>query len=618
MNRSFVVVLFSVAVSVHAVAQVPDAAVKLRLAQSFEQAGEWERAVPIYESLFFKDPNNFVYFEALRRGYTQLKEYEKAIELLQYRLTSHPGDPILLSTLGGIYYQMGNDRKADSLWQAIIRTGSHNPNLYRLVANQMMEFRLYDRAIQTFLDARKTIGDQNLFTDELARLYGAFQQYDQATQEYIRILVSKPEQLTYVQSSMSLYLNRPEALTAARRVIGNEVAAHGESVPLRRLYAWVLMEAKDYETALKEERVIDRLTRASGRELFNFAQRAAQEQAYRTAAEAFHEVLSGSTKPDIVPYAKFGYARAMEEVIADSDSIGTDAGRQPVSSWPVSEARTGFGGVLDLYQSVIREFPGTQFAAQALYRIGMIRKDRFSDLDGALTAFRQVRKLVSANALGVEATLSMGEVLTAKNDLAGAAQEYRMLLTSGNSLVRDRARFRLAELDYFQAKFDSSEATLKILSKNPSDDLANDALQLLYFVQENKLSSPEGLKEYARGELLVRQKKFSEARAVFADVVKHYPLALLVDDATIRMGELSLNLGHPLEAIATFRSVADSMTSSILRDQAQWKIAQAYESVLKDSAKAIEAYETLLTKFPKSMYVEQARKRIRILRGDNI
>ena len=48
------------------------------------------------------------------------------------------------------------------------------------------------------------------------------------------------------------------------------------------------------------------------------------------------------------------------------------------------------------------------------------------------------------------------------------------------------------------------------------------------------------------------------------------------------------------------------------------RIGEVYESRLKDKKKAIEAYEAVLANYPASLFVEEARKRIRILRGDSI
>jgi TolA-binding protein len=183
---------------------------------------------------------------------------------------------------------------------------------------------------------------------------------------------------------------------------------------------------------------------------------------------------------------------------------------------------------------------------------------------------------------------------------------------------RDRILFRLAELDYFEAQFDSATALLQRISSNATNDLTNDALQLLYFIQENKGAGQAALTEFAVADLLVRQRKFSEALARFQSVALHYSSTSLVDDATMRSGEMELLLNRVDDALAIFKKVANDMPTSILRDHAQMRIGQVYENRLKNKQKAIEAYEEVLANFPTSLFVEEARKRIRVLRGDSI
>ncbi|MBF8247802.1 MAG: TPR REGION domain-containing protein, partial [Bacteroidetes bacterium] len=60
-------------------AQEIDIVARLRVAQSFEQSGDWERAALLYEELYKHDPKNYVFFEGLRRSYTQVKKYDEAI-----------------------------------------------------------------------------------------------------------------------------------------------------------------------------------------------------------------------------------------------------------------------------------------------------------------------------------------------------------------------------------------------------------------------------------------------------------------------------------------------------------------------------------------------------------
>ena len=54
----------------------------------------------------------------------------------------------------------------------------------------------------------------------------------------------------------------------------------------------------------------------------------------------------------------------------------------------------------------------------------------------------------------------------------------------------------------------------------------------------------------------------------------------------------------------------------LLADDALFKMADLYETVLNDKAKAQEKYQEIIFKFPGSIYVEEARKRFRTLRGD--
>ena len=597
-----------------AAAQNEDAAMKLRLAQSFEQNGDWERAAALYEALFLGNPQNVVYFEGLRHGYTQLKQYDKAIDLIQYWISRKQRNPSLLSELGGVYYLKGDESKADSLWKLVVNAEPKNPVLYRIVASKLMEFRLYDRAIQLFLEARAATGNNEQFTDDLAMLYTAFQQYDEAMREYVSLLIARPDQLSSIQSRMSMMVSRPEALTAARKVVATEMSSRSESVPLRRLAAWLSMEAKEYNSALDQYRNIDRLANAGGDELFNFGQEAAQERAYDAAAKAFQEIIGQYPRSVKIPFARLGYVRAREEVAAAIDTSDSPPGSvRP--TWPISETLQGFGGVIRLYEAIITDYTGSEIATQSYFRLGVIKQERLFDLDGALAAYEKVKDLQPHHPLATEASLRIGQVLTAKNDLAAARQEYERLLENRNSDMRNHAIVAIAELDYYEALFDSAEATLQTFTTSAANDLANDALQFLYFIQENKSANTDALAAFSRADLLMRQRKYSEALAQFEDCVKRFPDAFVVDDATMKIAELKLILRRTAEALDFFQAVA-VMPLSILSDRAQMRTAEVYEMVLKNKEKAIEAYEQLLTKFPHSLFLEQARLRIRVLRGD--
>ncbi len=621
------ILLSVVILSLSARAQQVESMAKFRLAQSFEEAGEWDRALPLYESLYQSEPQNYVYFDALRRACTHLKQYDKAIGLIQQRLLVQQSDFVLRAMLGGLYYLSGREGKADSIWQAIIHSDPKNPNLYRLIVGQMLEYRLYDQAINLYLVGRSSAGNERLFSEELASLYSVIQQYASASREYIKLLGGNPQQLPYVQARMSSYTGREEGLRAALKVIQEEVRRSLKDVGLRGLLAWLYMEAKDYGSALEEYRVIDKLKNAQGVEIFNFAQRALQEHAYRSAAKAFREVIEQYPSPDRLPHVQFGYARAIEELSAESDTSGRNllsassdraasSGGRP--EWSVLESRPSYEGAISLYNAIIKDYPKSELAAQAYYRIGVIQYNRFFDLNGALAALEQVRRMSQSLPLMTESLFIIAEIKTVQNNLSGARDEYQSILQNAPSDNRDKATFKLAELDYFEAAFDSCLAKLQRLSSNVATDLANDALQLMYFIQENKGSALTALAQFAEADLMMRQRKYPEALAHFQEIARLYPNALLLDDAMMKIGELHVALNHIQDALTTFWTVANNMQTSILRDRAQMRIGEVYQNMIKDKVKAIEVYEELLAKYPNSIYAEEARRRIRQLRGDAI
>jgi outer membrane protein assembly factor BamD (BamD/ComL family) len=55
-----------------------------------------------------------------------------------------------------------------------------------------------------------------------------------------------------------------------------------------------------------------------------------------------------------------------------------------------------------------------------------------------------------------------------------------------------------------------------------------------------------------------------------------------------------------------------------LADKAAYNLATLYEKQYEDSEKASEYYQMILMQYPNSLYVDDARKRFREIRGDYI
>ena len=433
-NNIKIIFLFGIlAFSQFARTQDTDKLAKLRLAQGFEETGEWERAVALYEDLSRLEPNNYLFLDGLQRSYMQIKEYGKAINVIRRWLIFQPGDMNKMTALGGLYYDAGNEAAADSVWKSVIAIDPHNIQIYRIVANEMLQHRMYDQCIKTYLNGRSISKNKAIFADELGNLYAALQQYISASKEYIRLIKTTPEQLPLVQSRLSAFTAKPEGISAASETVMDELKNSPDNIALHRLYAWLLSEERRYDAALEQYRIIDRLSNANGNELFNFAQQIHQEREYKTAAEAFKEIINKYQNSQILSYARFGYARSLEELVA-----------LPDTTMSLSESQLTYNIPIQLYETIAAEHANPDLAAQSLYRIGVIKFDKLFDLNGALNAFNRLKDVPLTSNISNDALLKIGDIQIARNDLAAARKEYDRLSKISIVVYQDQAVIQIS------------------------------------------------------------------------------------------------------------------------------------------------------------------------------
>jgi TolA-binding protein len=72
------------------------------------------------------------------------------------------------------------------------------------------------------------------------------------------------------------------------------------------------------------------------------------------------------------------------------------------------------------------------------------------------------------------------------------------------------------------------------------------------------------------------------------------------------------------KSIEQLNLIITSHSNDLWADDALFTLADIYENNLNNNTKAMEYYQKIITDFPGSLYVTEARKRFRNLRGDNL
>lgn len=107
----------------------------LDMAKSYEDDGLYEKAVPIYEDLYKKDPSNIVILDKLKNGYRALGRYESLIQVLSETLKTDSLNAVLLSELADAHFRARRIPEAQGIVTKIVRLDPFSETTYRLTAS---------------------------------------------------------------------------------------------------------------------------------------------------------------------------------------------------------------------------------------------------------------------------------------------------------------------------------------------------------------------------------------------------------------------------------------------------------------------------------------------------
>ena len=146
-------------------------------------------------------------------------------------------------------------------------------------------------------------------------------------------------------------------------------------------------------------------------------------------------------------------------------------------------------------------------------------------------------------------------------------------------------------------------------------------MQLYMLISDNEDeedSTNIGLKHYADADLYYYRKMYSKSIQCLDSIgmlsVDH-PLS---DEVLFKKAQIAISQGNYKDADSLLTKVSDYYSEDILADDALFLDAEINQYHLLNKEKAIAQYQKIIINFPGSVYLSEARKRFRVLRGDHL
>lgn len=577
---------------------------KYRLARTYEQNGQLQKAKSMYEELNSAEPNNNQYSNALNSIYIKLKEYDNSIKFLQEKITRNPMDVSTHGMLGTTYYLQGNTEKAIESWDNGIKTNNKAIINYSIIANFAIQNRAFEPATVYLKEAKSKAPNPTQFSYQLAQIYSYSMDYANAAEEYCEVLKSYPKQLDYIKRRMQQYLSSPGGLNQSIDV----AEKYQDNLTIQEFLIFLYTQNNQYEDAFSLVVKLDRDQNRNGILIYNFATDTYLKNEFSPSSDAYKYIIDNFPNSPLFRSSQIGYAKTLESKLYSS--LKNNQGWKPVEAIDTSGSYK-FSSVLEAYSELLTKINNTESVNEILFRTGSIKLDRFHDLNSAEEDFLKILRNSSLSQFYGIANLRLADISILSGNLA-AAKNY--LINSFSSIktpeeVKSEAKYKLALIHFWNYEFDRSLNTISDINKDLSNDQANEAIELAMVINMGRRDSLN-LVKFSQADLNTWQKNFAKAGPVFLQLSEQEGFFLLNNISMFRYAEILVAQDNYPIAIEILKTLSEKEKLNIFADKSLFLLAQVYEFGIADNAAANSIYEDILKYHPNSLYVQRARESI--------
>ncbi len=603
MKQKFLLLLLLFPFASLAQTEIQDA----NLAQYYYSQGDFDKAQVLYEKLYGKKPDNNDYYQGYYNTLVAQKSYDDAVKMVKKQIKRNPKNASYYIDLGQVYQSTGDEKNALSSFNTAIENLSPDAGQVLGLATLFMNSAKYDMAIATYQKGRKLLNSNVIFSYELANVFVKKGDVAGAVSAYLDIVDNSADDMSNVQGYLQSLLEDQKYVAELQTQLYRRIQKNADNNVYPEMLMWMFVQRKDFDGALVQAKALDKRNKEQGARVFQLGQSAFTEAYYDAASKSYQYIID--------EYGKNGgfYMAAKTNLLQTLKTKITVA-----NNYTEQDLTT----LRESYETYLSEFGrgvqtiGTQRELANLYA------RYIHNLDSSIAILSKTIKLRANDNKSVAwCKLDLGDYYIMDNEVWDAMLMYGQVDKDfKEDALGEEARFRNSKVSYYTGDFDWSKAQLDVLKGSTSELISNDAIALSVFIQDNTGldTSYDAMTFYARADMLIFQNRNQEALDALDSLAIKFPATSLQDDILFAKARIYLQERKYDEAAKMFENLDDSYSTDLLGDDATFQLAELEEKYMNNKDKAMELYKTILTKYPGSLYVIEARKRFRELRGDNL
>lgn len=564
------------------------------LAERYYRDGAYEKAIQIFKVLYAKNPYNTTYLKRLVSSYQETSQFETVEKLLKQRLITNPKHSYLNVELGYNYEKQQQKETAKIYYDKAINSIKTNNGMGGFIGRLFNDNALLDYAILAYQETMRYNPNAN-YQFQIAQIYGEKGAFEKMFTSYIDLIDKNEDYLNTVQRFTSRYIT-DDPLNNNNILFKKALIKKSVSNPKNvwnQLLSWLFIQQKEYEKAFIQEKALYNRNPAYIVNIIDLGYNSFNNNAFDTAKKCFDFILEKSPFIDQILIAnlytvKIAIATNQENIESLFDAIFTRYGKNSAT-----------------------------LKIQLAYAEFLTYKK--NKPEQAITVLTHAMDIAKSKFEKAEIKLKLGDVHVFIGNYNKALIYFSQVQTSiKNHPLAQQARFKVAQTSYFKNDFKWAFAQLKVLKASTTQLIANDALDLFLIISDNqpKDSLDIGLQLYAKADLLAFQNKNTQAIDTLQRVIRDYKGQKIEDEALFKQADLFSKTKQFQKAINNYTQIIALDKDGIFVDDSIYQIAEIYLNQLINTKKASEYYQKIIFEHPSSIYLVDARKKYRKLRGD--
>lgn len=563
-------------------------------AERYYRDGEYEKATQLFKVLLVKNPFNTTYLKRLISSYQETSQFETVEKLLKERLIKNPAHSYLNVELGYNYEKHQQKETAIIYYDKAINSIKTNTGMGGFIGRLFKDNALLDYAILAYEETMRYNPNAN-YKFQVAQIYGEKGEFERMFTSYIGLIDKNEDYLNTIQRFISKYIT-DDRLNNNNILFKIALIKKSVSNPKdvwNQLLSWLFIQQKEYEKALIQEKALYNRNPKYIVNIINLGYNSYNNNAFDTAKKCFDLILEKSPFIDQILTANLYTVKIA--IATDQENI------EP------------------LFDTIFNRYGKKSSTLKIQLEYAEYLTFKKNEPKKAISVLKNALEIATSKFQKAEIKLKLGNAHVFIGNYNRALIYFSQVQTSiKNHPLAQQARFKVAQTSYFKNDFKWAFAQLKVLKASTAQLIANDALDLFLIISDNqpKDSLDLGLQLYAKADLLAFQNKNTQAIDTLQKVITNYKGQKIEDEALFKQAGLFVKTNQYQKAIDNYTQIITLDKEGIFVDDSIYQIAEIYHSKLNNTEKASEYYQKIIFEHPSSIYLVDARKKYRELRGD--